>query len=231
MARLTRLCPVGIPQHITQRGNNREPCFTCNDDMAAYAHWLSEAAVRYGVDIHAWVFMTNHVHLLATPQEEQAVSKMMQFIGRYYVRYFNHTFHRSGTLWEGRFKSCLVQDDSYLLHCYRYIELNPVRAGMVNHPVDYRWSSYHTNAMGVESQLRSPHPLYLQLGKTKQEREERYRGLFSTQISERVVMDIKTATRQGLVLGSDHFKDAIATLTGRRVRLERRGPKPRKGDS
>jgi putative transposase len=225
MARLTRLCLPGIPQHIIQRGNNRQPCFSSDEDIAAYANWLLQAANRYKVHIHAWAFMTNHVHLLATPQEELAVSKMMQFVGRHYVRYFNHTYHRTGTLWEGRFKSCLVQEEEYLFNCYRYIELNPVRANMVNHPMDYRWSSYQANALGVESRLRQPHPLYLGLGKTASEREAHYRGLFEAHVNDRVINDIRTATNKGLVLGNEIFKDEVAELTGRRVRLQKRGPK------
>ena len=225
MARLARLCPLGIPQHIIQRGNNRQPCFASDEDIAAYASWLSKAANHYKVHLHAWVFMTNHVHLLATPQEERAVSKMMQLVGRHYVRYFNHTYQRTGTLWEGRFKSCLVQEDEYLFYCYRYIELNPVRANMVEHPADYRWSSYHANALGVESRLRKLHPLYLELGDTAKDREEHYRGLFEAHVDNRMIDDIRTATNKGLVLGNDIFKDAVEELTGRRVRPQKRGPK------
>ncbi len=141
MVRLARLCPPGFPQHIIQRGNNRQPCFGSDKDIGAYANWLAMSADRYGVHIHAWVFMTNHVHLLATPFQEFSVSRMMQFVGRHYVRYYNRAHQRTGTLWEGRFKSCLVQQDVYLLNCYRYIEMNPVRSRMVEHPMDYRWSS------------------------------------------------------------------------------------------
>ena len=138
MARLPRICLPGIAQHVIQRGNNRQVCFGANDDFAAYAHWLEEYAEKYHVAVHAWVFMTNHVHLLVTPTTADGVSRLMQSLGRRYVRYFNHTYQRSGTLWEGRFKSCVVEDDSYLLLCQRYIELNPVRAGMVEHPADYQ---------------------------------------------------------------------------------------------
>ncbi len=151
MARLARVAPVGVPQHIIQRGNNRQVCFAGEEDMKAYLHWLKEMSKKYQVDIHAWVLMTNHVHLLCTPWKENAVSQMMQSLGRLYVRYFNHTYQRSGTLWEGRFKSCLVQSERYLLELYRYIELNPVRADMVDKPSDYSWSSYAINALGVES--------------------------------------------------------------------------------
>ena len=140
MPRLPRLSPVGIPQHLIQRGNNRQVCFSTEEDMAVYAHWLYDYAMKYIVHIHAWVFMTNHVHLLVTPWQANGVSRMMQSLGRYYVRYYNQTYRRSGTLWEGRYKSCLVESTDYLLQCYRYIELNPVRAGMVEDPSDYFWS-------------------------------------------------------------------------------------------
>lgn len=148
MARLPRVCPVGVPQHVIQRGNNRQVCFASEQDFAAYAGWLKEYSKKYQVEIHAWVLMTNHVHLLCTPRTENAVSFMMQSLGRSYVQYFNFRYKRTGTLWEGRFKSCLVQEEIYLSQLYRYIELNPVRAKIVEHPSDYVWSSYQINALG-----------------------------------------------------------------------------------
>lgn len=182
MPRRKRLAPIGIPQHIVQRGNNRQLCFVSDKDMKAYANWLYEGSIKYGVQIHAWVFMRNHVHLLVTPLEENAPSRLMQFIGRHYVRYFNFTYQRSGTLWEGRFHSCLIESNRYLLNCQKYIELNPVRAGIVRSPADYRWSSYQANGLGINSKLLSPHPIYTQLGKTKFERLARYRELFDENI-------------------------------------------------
>ena len=138
MPRLTRVSPAGIAVHVIQRGNNRQVCFVADEDHWAYAGWLKEYSSRYRVDIHAWVMMTNHVHLACTPHSEGAVSKMIQELGRRYVQYFNREYRRSGTLWEGRFKSCLVDSADYLLELYRYIELNPVRAQMVNDPGEYR---------------------------------------------------------------------------------------------
>ncbi len=137
MARLARVSLVDIPQHIILRCNNRQICFGNEVDMKAYLHWLKLFSKKYQVSIHAWVLMTNHVHLLCTPQKENAISRMMQSVGRMYVRYYNRSYRRSGTLWEGRFKSCLVQNELYLLELYRYIELNPVRAGMVEEPSAY----------------------------------------------------------------------------------------------
>ncbi|WP_444895180.1 transposase [Microbulbifer sp. SSSA005] len=134
MARLLRLGPSGFPQHVIQRGNNRQACFHSEQDLIAYAGWLKQFSWEFEAQLHAWVFMTNHVHLLVTPQLDNGVSSMMQALGQVCVRYFNRAYLRSGTLWEGRYKSCLVQAEDYLLQCYRYIELNPVRAGMVRYP-------------------------------------------------------------------------------------------------
>jgi len=177
----------------------------------------------FGVQVHAWVFMTNHVHLLVTPMEDMATSKMMQAIGRQYVRYFNYTHQRSGTLWEGRYHSSLVQEETFLLGCQRYIELNPVRAGMVDDPANYRWSSYRVNALGLESKLLTPHPLYLQLGKTKPQQFSRYRELFQPHIDDELLIDIRYALNKGLVLGTDRFKAEVEELTGRRVQPMKRG--------
>jgi putative transposase len=159
MARLSRACPVGIPQHVTQRGNNRQVCFASGQDFAAYAGWLKGCPRKHQVGIHAWALMTDHVHLLCTPEAQNAASLMMQSLGRRYVRYSNFSYKRTGTLWEGRFKSCLVQEENYLIQVYRYIELNPVRAGMAGQPSDYLWPSYPTNALGKVSGLCTPHPL------------------------------------------------------------------------
>jgi putative transposase len=217
MARLTRLCPVDIPQHIIQRGNNRQVCFNSREDLSAYAYWLKEFAAKYHVEIHAWVFMTNHVHLLVTPRSQSAVSNLMQSLGRQYVQYFNKTYQRSGTLWEGRFKSCIVQTSDYLLQCYRYIELNPVRAGIVNNPSDYAWSSYRANAFGKASLLITPHNEYLQLGKTPEERQMHYRELFRFHLELNEVDNIRKSVNKGLALGSDRFKEEVEANLNRRV--------------
>ncbi|MBA1444514.1 MAG: transposase [Chromatiales bacterium] len=227
MARLPRLSPPNIPQHIIQRGNNRQACFAAPDDFAAYAHWLHEAAEKYSVAIHAWVFMTNHVHLLATPKSHDSISKMMQFIGRHYVRHFNHSYKRSGTLWEGRFKSCVVDAENYLLICQRYIELNPIRAGMVDNPAEYHWSSYHANGLNRSSSLRTAHAEWLRLGKTDQQRAERYRGFFKGHHDTEQFQKIRDSTNMGMALGNDRFKAELEELTGRRVTPCKRGPTPK----
>ena len=223
MARLARVCPVGIPQHIIQRGNNRQVCFASEQDFAAYVSWLKDYAKKYQVDIHAWVLMTNHVHLLCTPRVDNAVSLMMQALGRHYVRYFNSSYQRTGTLWEGRFKSCLVQEENHLLQLYSYIELNPVRAGMVRQPSDYAWSSYAINALGKGSELCTPHSLFLALGGGPKERQTNYRALFDSPIEGALLEAIRGATNKGLVLGNEGFEEEVESLTGRRMTAKKRG--------
>lgn len=218
MARLARLCPLGIPQHIIQRGNNRQVCFASDEDLATYANLLGEYADEFGVALHAWVFMTNHVHLLVTPLQENGVSKMMQSLGRRYVRYFNRAYRRSGTLWEGRFKSSLVQSETYLLVCQRYIELNPVRAGMIDDPADYLWSSYQAHALGRKISMHSEHAEFLALGSSSVERQAAYRELFRAHVDDDLITDIRASVNKGLALGSERFKDEIERLLGRRVR-------------
>jgi putative transposase len=225
MARLPRLCLPGIPQHIIQRGTNRQACFASEEDFSAYAHWLAKYSQKYDVAIHSWVFMTNHVHLLVTPSCSNGVSKMMQSLGRHYVRYFNYAYQRSGTLWEGRFKSCVVNAEEYLLICQRYIELNPVRAGMVSAPAEYKWSSFQSNGLGKRATLWTPHACYLALGANVEERSSAYRALFSVDLESTALGTIRDASNKGLALGSERFKREVEALSGRRVTALKRGPK------
>jgi putative transposase len=226
MSRLPRICPLGIAQHVIQRGNNRQICFGNEQDFFAYIGWLKEFSVKFEVNIHAWVLMTNHVHLLCTPSKENGVSQMMQALGRQYVRYFNHSYKRTGTLWEGRFKSCLVEDEVYLLHLYRYIELNPVRGSMVAEPSEYTWSSYQVNALGKVSNLCTPHLLYTALGMSDSERQACYRSLFASHVEGKLLEDIRAATKSGMSLGNERFKNELASLTGRRLHALPPGIKP-----
>lgn len=223
MARLPRVSPLGIPQHIIQRGNNRQACFASEQDLAAYAHWLGDYSRQFSVAIHAWIFMTNHVHLLGTPYKAGGISNMMQALGRRYVRYFNREYRRSGTLWEGRFKSSLVQSETYLLQCQRYIELNPVRAGMVADPADYTWSSYQCNGLGRESALCTQHEEYFKLGTSKSERTAIYRSLFQAHVDRRLIDDIRNSVNKGLALGTDRFKEETEALCGRRFKSAKMG--------
>ena len=195
--------------------------------MKAYINWLRDYASEYKVEIHAWVLMTNHTHILCTPKTKNGVSKMMQALGRMYVSYFNFTYKRTGTLWEGRYKSCLVQSEDYLIKLYRYIELNPVRAGMVADPADYSWSSYQCNALGKKSSLLTPHPLYLGLGQTDTERCSFYRSLFKSAVDLQLIDDIRHCTNKGLALGDSRFKQEIEALTGQRI-TPRKAGRPKK---
>ena len=227
MARLTRICLAGLPQHVIQRGNNRQACFGSDEDIAAYAYWLDAYARKFREAMHAWVFTTNHVHLLLTSESNHGVSRLMQTLGRHYVCYFNDTYRRSGTLWEGRFKSCLVEAENYLLICQRYIALNPVRAGMVEAPAEYVWSSYRSNGLGQPVKFRTPHAVYQQLGKSFAERTSAYRDFFHGQIDSVALSQIRQATNQGMVPGNDRFKEDFERLVSRRVVTLKRDPKPK----
>lgn len=223
MPRLPRPFLPGCPQHVIQRGNNRCACFADDQDHRVYLSYLREAAQKYSVAIHAYVLMSNHVHLLVTPVDEHSVSRMMQALGRRYVHYFNARHERSGTLWEGRYRSTLVDSETYLLTVYRYIELNPVRAGIVSHPSHYPWSSYAFNAAGQPDQLITSHESYQVLGANSQERQEAYRALFDGRIPESDIRQIRSATNQAWVLGSDRFKQDFERRTGRPAYARERG--------
>ncbi|UQB42515.1 transposase [Thiomicrospira microaerophila] len=223
MARPNRITPCGVPVHVIQRGNNRQVVFADESDFKAYLHWLQQYAEKYSVAIHAWCLMTNHVHLLCTAHADLGISQMMQAIGRQYVRYFNHKYQRTGTLWEGRFKSCLVEAEHYLFELYRYIELNPVRAKMVKDPADYPWSSYQVNALNKESQLQTPHPLYLALDPEPEIRKTAYQNLFQSVLNEKTITDIRQSVNKGLAIGGDSFKKQLEALSGRKLIESKRG--------
>ncbi|TVO71267.1 transposase [Sedimenticola selenatireducens] len=226
MARQPRFVLVGHPQHVIVRGNNRDPIFYGDEDYQFYLEKLKLACEKHHCDLHAYVLMTNHVHLLITPWKEDSLSKAMQMLGRYYVQYFNHTHSRTGTLWEGRYKATLIDSDHYALTCYRYIELNPVRAkDMVAHPSEYPWSSYRHNAVGESNPLIVHHSLYNALGKTDGERQAAYRQLFRSHISVKTLDEIREATNKAWVLGSSKFKDKIEKKLNRSA-----SPKARGGD-
>src|SRR5262245_30399609 len=230
MSRLGRYFLPDQPQHLIQRGNNRGTVFFSPDDRQQYLDWLREAAADYGCRIHAYVLMTNHVHLLVTPAREHSLPRMMQTLGRRYVRYVNAGLRRTGTLWEGRYRAAPIDSDAYFLACCRYIELNPVRARMVPHPGDYPWSSYHAHASGTEDALISDHAVYNALGRNPAGRQARYRELFGSQLSEEFVDALRKATKGGWALGDDRFKQQIAKAIGRRAGAMPKGrpPNPRK---
>ena len=233
MSRKPRFFVADIPTHVVQRGNNRQAIFFTDNDYRVYLGWVAEAAKRWNCAVHAYVLMTNHVHLLVTPQDREGVSRMMQYLGRRYVPYVNHEYGRTGTLWEGRFKSSLIQARSYLLACYRYIELNPVRAGMVEAPVDYPWSSYRGNALGEEDPILSAHADYLALGRSDRERWRAYRALFESHLDQNTITQLRESLQTGTPLGNDRFRAQIEQALGRTVGFSRRGrpKKPIEADS
>lgn len=196
-------------------------------DYLAYLGWLKEGAERYGCAVHAYVLMTNHVHLLMTPESKVSISRMMQYVGRRYVPYINHTYGRSGTLWEGRYKGSLIEDEQYLLTCMRYIELNPVRANMVKSPKEHRWSSFLANAYGKKNALVEPHDLYLTLGTNDTTRRQAYRGLFRHHLDSELLEEIRSAWQTGTPLGNDRFRKQIARASQTKVGYAKRG-RPRK---
>ena len=223
MARLPRIVIPDQALHIIQRGNNRQPCFFADDDYHYYLDSLKEAAIRCGARVHAYVLMTNHVHLLLTPESAQAPSLLLQSVGRRYVRYVNHVFRRSGTLWEGRYKSTLIDSDRYLLTCSRYIELNPVRARMVDRPGDYPWSSFHSNAGASMNPMLSLHPIYLALGGTPESRALAYSALFDSHLDPCAIEEIREATETGIVLGNDRFREQVQSTLRRCVARQPHG--------
>lgn len=223
MPRKPRFNLIGIPQHIIQRGNNREPCFYSEQDYRRYLEDLTTTATKYDCRIHAYVLMTNHVHLLVTPMINHGISDMMQALGRRYVYYINNSYSRTGTLWEGRYKSSLVDSDHYLLSCMRYIELNPVRAKMVEHPGEYKWSSFNANAHGNADKVLSKHPTYLELGTEEEARMMAYRDLFRVHIDSDMLHEIRQSLNHELVLGRSYFKDRIEEITNRQTRMGKPG--------
>jgi len=217
MARLPRLTVPGYPHHIIQRGNNRQPIFVDTADYEALLGLLEEHAKKEHVAVHSYVLMSNHVHVLATPETEEGIPQLMQSVGRRYVRYFNDRHRRTGTLWEGRYKSTLIQAERYLLACMVYIDLNPVRAGLVLDPADYRWSS-HTHYIGRRTdRLITPHPLYWQLGNTPFARDAAYAELVQAGISSEQQRALTDATVRGWALGEPDYVADLQRRTQRRV--------------
>lgn len=223
MPRKPRFYLPEVPVHIVQRGHSQEAVFYEEADYRAYLDWLEEAAERYDCAVHSYVLMTNHIHILATPSTLDGVSRMMQYIGRRYVPYINDIHGSSGTLWEGRYKASLIQEETYLLACMRYIELNPVRAKVVRHPRDYRWSSYRANAEGRQDSVLSPHALYLALARREQERKQAYRALFKDHMDQQQIDEISAAWQTGTPLGNNRFKVQIETKLKTKVGQARRG--------
>ncbi len=217
MPRRSRLQVAGLPVHIIQRGNNRQACFFADDDYLFFLDHLAQIAKRFRCALHAYVLMTNHFHLLLTSELDAGPSLLMKFLGQRYVQYVNRTYRRSGSLWEGRFRSGLVQTDRYLLGCYRYIELNPVRANMVKHPIEYPWSSYAANGGGKPVSWITPHGEYLALGQEDESRRAAYRGLFDSELDQQLLREIRVSTHGGYAIGSSRFRGEIETALKQRA--------------
>lgn len=217
MPRRARLVLPGVPLHIIQRGNNRRACFFSDPDRSYFLDRMFESARVSGCDVHAYVLMTNHFHLLVTPWASDAAGQMMKGLGQRYVQYVNRTYRRSGTLWEGRFRSCLTGEEDYVLACYRYIELNPVRARMVSEPALYRWSSYRANAQGEHNPGLVSHPIYTRMGPCAAERQANYRRLVDSDLTPELIEEIRQATHGNYALGSGRFTREVELALGRRV--------------
>lgn len=225
MARALRLQVAGMPFHLVQRGNNRSACFAAANDYERYLALLRERSTWHGVAVHAYALMTNHVHLLMTPSTDDALTWMMKSLAQMYAQYINRKYRRTGSLWEGRFRACLIDSESYLLTCYRYIEANPVRAHMVLDAGDYPWSSYRANALGMANPILMPHPAFEGLGRTADERRAAYRELFEAPLPGAFVDEIRSTTLSGSALGTREFRRQIADRLGRAVEPKKRGPK------
>lgn len=216
-----------VPIHITQRGNNRLKCFFSDTDFLVYLELLLNAALQAGCEVHAYVLMTNHIHLLVSSKDRCGPAALMKSLGERYVQYVNRHHARSGTLWEGRYHSCLVQCERYLMVCQRYIEMNPVRAHMVAHPASYQWSSYRRNALGERDALVTPHELYSRLGEDPNSRECAYRALFDDALTLSTIDEVRRATNGNLALGTKNFTDEMASILGRPL-TRQLGGRPKK---
>lgn len=226
MAHLPRLTVPGYPHHIIQRGNNRQAIFAEGADYETLLSMLEEHSRKSAVAIHAYVLMSNHFHLLATPEAAEGIPQMMQAVGRRYVRYFNQRQARTGTLWEGRYRSTLIQAERHLLACMAYIDLNPVRAGLVAEPGDYRWSS-HTHYVGRRhDRLVTPHPLYWELGNTPFSRDAAYAQLVQSGISPQQQQALTDSALRGWALGEADYVADLQKRTLRRVSKTRAGRPP-----
>ncbi|MEE9303176.1 MAG: transposase [Thiotrichaceae bacterium] len=223
MARLPRIVIPDQPLHIMHRGNNRQNIFESEEDMLRIIDDLTISLEKSSCSLHAYVIMTNHLHLLVTPKDKVELSGFMQSVANRYVRYYNAQHNRTGTIWEGRFKSCLVDSDYYLLTLYRYIEMNPVRSGMVESMSDYCWSSYHHNALGEMNSLITEHERYINLASNKEERLLNYQALFDSPTRPDEDNKIAMATMKGEVYGSEVFHEKVSQLAGRITRLGAHG--------
>lgn len=223
MARLPRLVIPNQPHHVMQRGNDRQLIFRDANDFRAFLDWLREAAKQFKVSIHAYALMSNHLHLLVSPTDQEGLGRMMQWIGRHYVPYFNRKYARAGTLWQGRYKATVIDSEPYFMTCSRYIELNPVSAGLAATPDEYPWTSYAHHVGAKLDPLITDHPLYWALGNTPFEREAAYKALIEQALTSEEALMLEATIRKGGVLGSEQFKVKLERQANRRVRAAKRG--------
>jgi putative transposase len=217
MPRRARIVAAGYPMHVILRGIDRAAAFFGNEDRSFFLETLGAVAAEESVAVHAYVLMTNHVHLLMTAARDDGVAAVMKRVGQRYVQYVNRTYQRSGGLFEGRFRSSLIEADTYLLACQRYIELNPVRASMVRAPEDYPWSSYRANALGGTDAVVTPHALYRALADSEEARRAAYRRPFEDVLNAELLRRLRDCTSGGFVLGSLRFERQVAAMVGRRT--------------
>lgn len=222
MPRRARMYIAGMPYHVVQRGNNRQTCFWNCEDYRVYLDLWQSLSEHYGVVVHAYCLMTNHIHFLVTPLEDAAVSNTMKVVGSRYARYVNWKYDRTGTMWEGRHRASLVQSEKYLLTCYRYIELNPVRAGIVERPEHYRWSSHGCNAWGGAGWV-TPHEEYIRLGQSDAQRQRAYRQLFKGHILDSEIQLIRNAACYGQPVSDGCFRKHLKERYGIKLGRMKRG--------
>lgn len=227
MPRQPRLVVAGYPHHIILRGNNRSAVFYDDKDRRFFLACLKEAKEKTNSKIYAYCLMTNHVHLLVEPSTKEGLAEMMQSLGRKYVQYINQTHKRTGTLWEGRFKSSVISKDEYFLACCRYIELNPLRAKIAQNPADYPWSSFKLKTEGKNNNILDEDAFYLDLGDTQKQRQLSYQSLFLDDISAEELNLIRNRTQKCGIIGNIEFVNKVSKLVGRDIFLRQRG-RPKK---
>jgi len=230
MARKPRLCISGIPYHVIQRGNNKEPIFFSEDDYAYFLEIIREAKGKHPCLIYGYCLMTNHFHLLAEPKEIGNLSLFMKFLGAKYVRYINKTYNRCGTLWQGRFKCSLIEGELYFLSCLHYIEMNPLRAGIATLPETYRWSSYRIRAFGEKSIIIDLDPWYNDLGNDSCKRQAGYRNFFHKLMPDQTWKMIRDMTAKNAIVGSNKFKEKIENVLNRKIIFRQPGRPKKDGD-
>jgi putative transposase len=221
--RLPRLSIVGVSQHVLLRSNNKELLFRHSHDYRIFSEYLNQSAGQFSCAIHAYVFMPDHIHLLLTPSHEKSVSKMVQLLARRYVQYFNRRYNRCGNLFESRFKSSLVESDSYAMHCYKYIESNPMRASLVNNLKNYIWSSYRHNALGETDVLITKCKEYMALGAGNEARQKAYQASFYKSLTPEILHTIRRQTQRSLPLGETSFIEQVEQVLGIEIKVRARG--------